>query len=124
MNHIYSFLSLHVFPKDSPVSADGFQPASSLTDGRVNLLSVVPFKQSTVSSIVSKKHFYQELHLLQIVSYKFGSDPVLCHLFTSCGPRTWACPPPGVEVGVKTHPAITFTRTDTNLKCVQNVAAS
>ncbi|XP_040904843.1 HMG domain-containing protein 3 [Toxotes jaculatrix] len=36
--------------QDPPVSADGGQPVSSLTDRRVNILSVVPFKQHTVSS--------------------------------------------------------------------------
>ncbi|XP_034454134.1 HMG domain-containing protein 3 isoform X1 [Hippoglossus hippoglossus] len=36
--------------QDSPASADGRQPVSALTDGRVNILSVVPFKQHTVSS--------------------------------------------------------------------------
>ncbi|XP_039975525.1 HMG domain-containing protein 3 isoform X2 [Xiphias gladius] len=36
--------------QDSPVSADGNQPVSSLTDRRVNILSVVPFKQHTVSN--------------------------------------------------------------------------
>ncbi|XP_018554993.1 HMG domain-containing protein 3 [Lates calcarifer] len=36
--------------QDSPVSADGSQPVSSLTDRRVNILSVVPFKQNTVST--------------------------------------------------------------------------
>ncbi|XP_069387626.1 HMG domain-containing protein 3 isoform X2 [Paralichthys olivaceus] len=42
--------SLRVFPQDSPASADGRQPVSALTDGRGNILSVVPFKQHTVSS--------------------------------------------------------------------------
>ncbi|XP_059201973.1 HMG domain-containing protein 3 [Centropristis striata] len=36
--------------QDSPVPADGSQPVSSLADRRVNILSVVPFKQHTVSS--------------------------------------------------------------------------
>ncbi|XP_042349730.1 HMG domain-containing protein 3 [Plectropomus leopardus] len=36
--------------QDSSVSADGNQPVSSLVDRRVNIVSVVPFKQHTVSS--------------------------------------------------------------------------
>ncbi|XP_023251962.1 HMG domain-containing protein 3 isoform X2 [Seriola lalandi dorsalis] len=36
--------------QDSPAPADGSQPVSSLTDRRVNILSVVPFKQHTVSN--------------------------------------------------------------------------
>uniref|UniRef100_A0A8D3D0F8 HMG-box containing 3 n=1 Tax=Scophthalmus maximus TaxID=52904 RepID=A0A8D3D0F8_SCOMX len=36
--------------KDSPASAGGSQPMSSLPNGRVNILSVVPFKRHTVSS--------------------------------------------------------------------------
>ncbi|XP_045885983.1 HMG domain-containing protein 3 [Micropterus dolomieu] len=36
--------------QDSSGPADGSQPVSSLADGRVNILSVAPFKQHTVSS--------------------------------------------------------------------------
>ncbi|XP_070693064.1 HMG domain-containing protein 3 [Pempheris klunzingeri] len=36
--------------QDSSVPADGGQPVSSVADGRVNILSVVPFKQHAVSS--------------------------------------------------------------------------
>eukprot|EP00064_Thunnus_orientalis_P011477 superscaffoldBa00001659_g11508 len=35
---------------DSPVAAEGNQPVASLTDRRVNIVSVVPFKQHTVSN--------------------------------------------------------------------------
>ncbi|XP_042274690.1 HMG domain-containing protein 3 isoform X1 [Thunnus maccoyii] len=36
--------------QDSPVAAEGNQPVASLTDRRVNIVSVVPFKQHTVSN--------------------------------------------------------------------------
>ncbi|KAM7417742.1 hypothetical protein PAMA_017403 [Pampus argenteus] len=36
--------------QDSPVAAEGSQPVASLTDRRVNIVSVVPFKQHTVSN--------------------------------------------------------------------------
>nr|XP_020478187.1 HMG domain-containing protein 3 isoform X2 [Monopterus albus] len=39
--------------QDSPVQADGSEFVSSLTERRVNILSVVPFKQHSVSSFVS-----------------------------------------------------------------------
>lgn len=39
-------------------------------------------------------------------------------------PRTWDCPQHEAEVAARTHPVTICIRTDINLRCALNVAAS
>lgn len=113
---------------------------SSLADRRVNIVSVVPFKQHTVSSFVSILLFSVMFSLLYIFFFyqitlnvpskcKFVSEyplfldllVILARLYSL---RIWDCQQHEEGDGVRTRPVTICIRTDTNLHYVLNVAVS